>query len=133
VRFVIDVYKALDMGSLAVGIWTDDGIPVHDMQNRDAGCPWRASLGTHIFTVTIPHLSLYPRGYVVGLWAGDHQTICVDLIENAVKFQVVQTPRGGLDRTLDRRRGVMFQTSKWSHIAPQPCLAAHGNTTLAEE
>ena len=120
VQFVVDVRKNLRSLSASVIVCTSDGLPVHDMQNRDAHCAWTADAGAHSLIVTVPRLRLYPGDYIVDLWVGNDQNVRVDYVRDAIRFRVVQTPDAGIPRTLDRRNGIVFEASEWSHTLLQP-------------
>jgi lipopolysaccharide transport system ATP-binding protein len=115
-QLVIDVHR--DVGPLTVwiNISTADGTPVYELYPSDSGCVWRAAVGKHRFTITIPLLRLYPGAYVIDLWIGDFHSRRIDFIKGAIRFQIVQTINSGLDRTLDRKWGLVNQPSEWTHV-----------------
>ncbi len=110
----IDVKVPLGRGHIAVLIATEEGIPVHGLENFMEGMRWDGTPGQYEVDVTVSKLRLFPGAYLVHLWIGDHHRERVDYLMNAIGFQVVQTRSGGVSLSLDRSNGLVFQESRWS-------------------
>ncbi len=113
VRLVIRVDRPIGNGQIAVVIVTDDGVPVHDLENTNEHFTWPSAPGTYEFTITVPRLLLFPGTYRIDLWLGDNQRSRVDYLRRAIDFQVIQTVESGPPVALARRDGLVFVNSVW--------------------
>jgi lipopolysaccharide transport system ATP-binding protein len=127
-RMEVDVRRSMEGASLAVIIATPDGVSIHDLWGPSF--PPDRRLGGHQVCATIPAVRLYPGPYSVDLWIGDVGGDRVDYIRNAISFDVVQTSESGIERTLSRKNGLVYQESAWAYgsvaavadgMSVQPC------------
>jgi lipopolysaccharide transport system ATP-binding protein len=112
INLTVEVREFIGPASVAVVITTGEGAPVHDLWNE--GHTWSGEVGLHNFVITVPKLRLYPGDYVVSLWMGDSGSERIDYIQNAIKFEVIQTSESGVSRPLRQTNGVVYQESRWA-------------------
>jgi lipopolysaccharide transport system ATP-binding protein len=114
IRLVFKVGRNLGNANVVLVIATNDGVPVHSLENVNEQFAWPAEPGEYCFDVALPALQLYPGYYTVDVWLGDSLNARVDYIKGAVSFQAVQTPTSGPARPLYRANGLVFASSKWN-------------------